>query len=337
MLIEKTLTAHTAANDVDNPSAGATFTVVSDDWQDGPLEISLQGIADCITDSDGKLHGWLAPGAFYRFNGTTDERLIAGTIEVSDPKVRDVYGTYNLDIGPKGIVLRPGMASDVRVYWTVRQKYVERPEYTIECKHEVEEVRFLYDWATGQPVANSAGDFFPSEPKMKIPLMVYEITRREWNNPISVRQLYTYSVNSDPWCGAAPGTVLIDSILPKWNGNYWEVKYVLKFKENGWGEKFLDEGLREIENGKRIPITDPSTGTPFQKVVKLDGYGRFPVQRDSQGNPILDAQKKKLPLTDFPGVLYPLANNYYWKYKILPFSALMLPDVFVPVSKLSLQ
>ncbi len=336
MLIEKTLTAHTASNDVDNPNASATFTVISDNWKDGPLEISLQGIADQITDTEGRLQGWLAPGSLYCFDGKVDERLFASAIEVSDPKVRDMYGTYNLDIGPDGVIMRPGMTSDFRVYWTVKQKYVERPEYSIDCKQETEEVRFLYEFATGQPVVNSAGDFFPSEPKMKIPLMVYEITRREKNNPITIRELYTYTVNTDPWCGAAPGTVLIDSILPKWNGNYWEVKYILKYKQRGWGEKFLDEGTREIENGKLIPILDPSTGTAFQKVAKLDGHGRFPIQRDSQGNPILDEKGKKKALTGFPGIQFPLEDNYYWKYKMLPFAVLNLPDIYIPISKISL-
>ncbi len=340
MLIEKTLTAHTANNDIDNPSASATFIVVSDNWQDGPMDISLQGIADRITDADGNFCGWLAPGTSYCFNNKTDSRLVAGTVEVSDPKVKDMYGTYNLDIGPNGIIMRPGMTSDVRVYWTVKQKYVERPEYTIECKQDakddVEEVRFLYDFVTGKPVVNSAGDFFPSEPKMKIPLLVYEITRREKNNPMTVREQYTYAVNSDPWCGAVPGTVLINSILPKWNGNYWEVKYVLKYKQRGWGEKFLDEGKRQIKNGRSIPILDNKTNTLAQGAQKLDGHGHVPIERDAQGNPILDDKGKEKPIENYPGISFPLGNDYYWKYKTLPFAVLNLPDIFVPISKTSL-
>ena len=335
-MLKKKLTGHTATNGTQNPTVTTVYTVVSDDPLDGPMQISLQGLGENIADATGEILGWVRPGLYYQFGGFTDPRLMAGKIEVSDPKLLTSSAEYALQVGEDGIVVIPNPVTEPRIQWTVKQTFSEIPEFTIECKQEVEEVRFLYDEVSGNPVVNSAGDFFPSEPKMKIPILVYEITRFEINNPVAKRESYTYAVNADVWCGAEPGTLLMDSVLPTWNGNQWNVKYVMKYKQRGWGEKYLDEGLREIKNGKLISILDPNKGTDITNAVKLDGHGRFPIERDGQGNPILDEKGQVKPIQNFSGVQFPQGNNYYWKYKALPFGNLLLPIISLPTSKITL-
>lgn len=339
MLTEIKLTSHNGIDDTHEPSATLTYTVISDNPMDGPMQISLQGIAPRIADDSGEILGWIMPGSNYRFGNFTDHRLLAGKIEVTDRKVLEKAAEYKIQLDEEGGKVVENKLPQDRIQWTVKQTFKERPEYTIVSKHETEKVRFLYDVLTGRPIVNSAGGFFPQGegkdekwPMMEIPILVYEITRFEVSNPINRRELYTYAVNSDSWCGATPGTILMDSVLPKWNGNSWEVTYAIKFKHQGWGKKYLDEGLQQIVNGRLVPILN-NEGVISSTPEKLDGSGRRAIARDHAGNPILDSDGNEQTDPGFPGILYPPGNDYYWKYKMLPFADLGLPDITLPISK----
>jgi hypothetical protein len=99
----------------------------------------------------------------------------------------------------------------------------------------------------------------------------------------------------------------MESITPDWDGNVFTVTYTFKHNQRGWGEKYLDTGLREARlekitvNGeprtiKRMhPIQLSGSQTPVEEPIKLDGQGRYPIRRadkkeafiDLAGNPVL--------------------------------------------------
>jgi hypothetical protein len=80
-------------------------------------------------------------------------------------------------------------------------------------------------------------------------------------------------VNADVYYGAAPGTLLMDSIVPKFDGQAWKVSYNIKEREEGWETYLLDTGYySKGVNGKLESITEDD-GTPISEPAKLDGSG----------------------------------------------------------------
>lgn len=365
MIIDIKLLNHTGKNNYDSPSAELTYAVVSDDWEDGPLAIAIQGESDRIAEETGRILGWLPPGTPYRFGNQINDRIIATEVTVSDPRVLDADNEYDFRIGPNGLGLVRNDRRRALVQWTVKQRYAERPmeEETFTLKTslgEVEKVDFLFDMRTGEPVVNSVGDFFPKWDERKIYPRIYTLTRKEQLNPVKKSDIYHRVVNSDDWYGAVPGTVLMTSILPEWDGTVWKVEYKFQYKEGGWGEKYLDEGFRhwgygilkkfrfagddessityvvDEKNGRKlVPILNE--GIPVSRAEKLNGRGHAAVQLDENGLPLLNEEGKTIPLEGFLGVQYPLGNEYYWKYPALPFAPLELPNPYFPVSKLQVK
>jgi hypothetical protein len=100
------ITSHTGNYSADEASVSITFTVITDDWRDGPLAIVTQGVANNIVDDTGKVLGWLQRGRPYRFGNEIDERIVASDVEISDRKILDAENEYELKIKSDEILLQ---------------------------------------------------------------------------------------------------------------------------------------------------------------------------------------------------------------------------------------
>jgi hypothetical protein len=219
----------------------------------------------------------------YRLGNDYWETCYAGPLDVTDRKI--IRGKGDWDI--VGITILPILNTEPLIRYNVRQQYStqhakESPETgnptigdraTIDVSFDWEEVPFTHDILTGMPVLNSAGQPFnpPAIRRRKIP--VYSITRREIWNPLAKCKAYSNTVNYEVYCGALPGTLLMDSIVPKYDGQAWRVTYNIKEREEGWETYLLDTGYYERLPNALIPITEVD-GTPLYEPAKLNGFGR---------------------------------------------------------------
>ncbi|MDR1268944.1 MAG: hypothetical protein LBK82_05415 [Planctomycetaceae bacterium] len=317
------ITSHSGNYSSDEASVSITFIVFTDDWRDGPLAIVAQGIASEIVDESGKVKGWLQRGKPYRFGNEIDERIVASDVEVSDRKVIGTDNEYDISIRSNDIKLQHNDHRQALVQWTVKQNFKkpdldnqeesdkddpepsEDDNFTLKYGKEWIEVPFIRDVNFGNLVTNSAGDAFIPTPTMKKAIRMFTLSRKERVNRLKLYENYENVVNKDSWYGAKPGTVLMESITPSWDGNIFTVEYLFKYNEKGWGEKYLDTGFRELfvqeidgKDGKKIkikeytPINATGSQTPVEEPAKLDGNGRVPIHRqrnEAKDYPFIDA------------------------------------------------
>lgn len=311
----------------DSPKLSITFSVISDDWRDGPVAIAIQGTSEQIMDSTGKVLGWLPRGQHYDFGNDIDYGLLAADVEVGDRKVLDADDEYTLHV----LDMKRNNNRSALIRWTVTQNFTkwsakndtpgngnengdpsESDMGTLDCSKEYYDVPFVRDARTGKLILNSAGDPFTPTPAMRRAIRGFVFTRREKKNRLSLYEQYENVVNSDTWHGASPGTVLMESILPKWDGNVFNVTYSFKYKADGWGEKYLDTGLRKLitenETKKRVPIMGDENA-PIDSPVKLDGKGGVLADDDA-------------------GVDIPNGNEFFWKYNEMAFAPLAIPNPY---------
>jgi hypothetical protein len=118
----------------------------------------------------------------------------------------------------------------------------------------------------GEPVVNSAGDYFVPGIEADDSRPIFQIVQNESTLfPERIEQ-YNHSLNESPWFGMAarkwkvaigPATQAFNPEVP---GNYyWEVTYqfYLSREEDGWLVPVADEGMRELyEPGKKRRILD---------------------------------------------------------------------------------
>jgi hypothetical protein len=326
MIIDKRITAHTGRYDSESADVSITFQVITDEWKDGPLAIAIQGTteSDNVTDDTGKVNGWLGRGKPYRFGHELDKRIIASEVEVSDRKPLDADNEFSLKISKNQIGLERDEHRIALVQWTVKQNF-KKPSFenqepkeddnsgeddlfTLKYGKEWIDVPFVRDVRTGKLILNSAGDPFIPTPAMKKAVRTYTLTRKERVNNLKLYEKYENVVNEDEWYGARPGTVLMEAITPSWDGNIFTVDYSFKYNSDGWGEKYLDTGLRRLEtevitiphtdtwtiekitNTKHFPINAPGSQTPVEEPVKLDGKGQLPIHRVEKEYPFLDTE-----------------------------------------------
>jgi hypothetical protein len=238
------------------------------------------------------------------------------------------------------------------VLWTVTQTFKKRSFDNSEVKDEPSEddmftlrygkewveVPFIRDIRTNKLITNSAKDKFNPVPTRREAIRTYVLSRKERQNRLRLYDEYENVVNADEWHGMPAGTVLMESITPNWDGNIFSVEYSFKYNRRGWGEKYLDLGIRELRqeridetdetNPKTIkkyyPILSEGSQTPVEEPAKLDGRGEVPVHRknkvcpflDDQGKPLLDdetgevlwfeeGEKNEKDYPNFPGVDVP--------------------------------
>lgn len=314
MLFEKRIISVTGKYDGQSPETTVTFHVLSDDWRDGPLEIAFQGTAKRMLDDDGKVEGWLARGKHWEFGHEIDKRIVATQVEVADRKVIDSDDEYQIFVRNGGIAFDRNAKRMAVVQWTVKQNFKkpsfenQEPDdeqgdepseddlFTLDCSKEFYDAPFTRCERTGVEIVNSADDPFLPTPTKKKAIRAFVLTRKERKNNLKKYEKYENVVNKDRWHGAEPGTVLMESIIPKWDGSIFTVAYNFKYKQDGWGKKYLDTGLRvsvirerriALKDGGtrtekvrvKLPIIPSDVGTQTEEPVKLDGGGYIPVRR----------------------------------------------------------
>jgi hypothetical protein len=130
------------------------------------------------------------------------------------------------------------------------------------------------------PILNSAGDPYDPLPEEDAQVEVLTITR--WEKTIDNDKLRRYAgaTNSKVFAGGAEGAALMMPIKRRRqyeNGQFlWQVTYQIKFAPPHipwlWDHRLVDQGFRELKDGKRIPIW--KNGQQVTAPELLDGAGR---------------------------------------------------------------
>lgn len=339
MIFEKRITSVTGKFDSESPEYSVTFKVLSDNWRDGPLAIQVQGVADKIADGSGRVQGWLPSGQPWIFGNEIDVRVAASAVEVQDRRVIDSDEEYEIHVRHGGIEFDRSEHRRAVVQWTVKQNFKkpsfdnqdpeeepsEEDTFQLKTSKEYYDVAFERDIRTGKPIVNSAGDKFrPSLSRRKV-IRIFSLTRKERPNKLKLYEQYEDVVNKDEWYGAKPGTILMESIIPDWDGNIFTVTYSFKYKADGWGEKYLDTGFRYIREKeieypvwnwdmsvslKKTKIKEcfsalsDGTQTNVEEPIKLDGEGRLPIRRKDKKEAFVDLDGQPMKDPDTGEILY---------------------------------
>jgi hypothetical protein len=340
MIIDKRITGQSGKYDSESSEVTITFQAISDDWRDGTWFILQRGIArrevvNPVTraiefvpidnlldpDNDGKTLGWLEAGMPYRFGFEHDDRIVATEVQVQDRRVLRADSPFDLQIINNVIKLVPQTRRTGLVMWTVTQTFKKRsfensnPDeepseddlFTLRVGKEWFDVPFIRDVRTNKLIINSAKDEFNPVPTKREAIRTFTLSRKERQNRMTLYDQYENVVNADWWYGAKPGTILMESIVPNWDGNIFTVEYTWKYNRRGWGEKYLDTGLRELKENvqnlqdldgnqftlkekKYYPILSTGSQTPVEEPVKLDGTGKVPVHKATKICPFIDDQ-----------------------------------------------
>ncbi|GHT26800.1 hypothetical protein FACS18942_04910 [Planctomycetales bacterium] len=296
------------------------WLLYSDNLLDFTGNIAVQGTAagDNLILPNNESAGWLAPGKEYRMGSDYLEGCVAGEIEITDRKIIRGTGKYEIQVGDNTVGLVPLTPQGIVQYKAVQhfstsetdnQEKNKPPanndKFSISSDVEYKEMPFEKDVRTNAFIVNSAGQKFIPPVSYRKAVTVYSLTRTEYINPIAKSRIYRNVVNSDTWYGAAPGTVLMDSISPsKEKDGHWTVSYKFKYDPDGWEIYILDTGtMQKDSSGKLSAILDKEQAA-VQEPVKLDG----------SGHPLDDQSSDGTDLGPF------------WAYKEMPFAALNIPD-----------
>ena len=261
--------------------------------------------------------GWRAPGTPYHLGTDAIGSCLAEKIEVLDRKIIDGKGDYEI----RGVNYFERVNENAVVRYTVVQRYAtpetednnvgneptENDKFTLKMSYEWEDMPLSHDVRDDRPVFNSAGAPFnpPVVRRRKIP--IYSITRREYFNPLMKAKTHSNTVNTEIYLGAAPETLLMDSIVCDFDGKAWTVTYNIKERIEGWQTYVLDTGYYQRGlDGKLYSILGDDA-LPISEPVKLDGYGRALLNQA------------------LPGVNI----GPYHKYQKSAFGVLRLPNPFV--------
>jgi len=140
----------------------------------------------------------------------------------------------------------------------------------------------------GDPIDNSAGELFDPAVQMDDCHLAIEIVRNELTPPFQKAQQFQNCLNKDAVWGVQPGLLKMMNIggtrKIQRNVIYWEVKYEVHYKKDGWEAELLDQGfLRNAgANGEPISQAEDKQGTvwmldkrglPCAKPQLLDGAG----------------------------------------------------------------
>jgi hypothetical protein len=155
-------------------------------------------------------------------------------------------------------------------------------EHPLSVPAEVswEHVKFqetTYQDIDGVAIMNSAGDPFDPPVTRERSRPVLRVVRNEADFDPSLAHQFADKVNSDTFFGATAGTVKSEPPTGRrqWHpasGFFWVVSYEFQFNEDGWQEKRLDEGFREVVAGDFINILDDNY-QPINSPRALNGSG----------------------------------------------------------------
>ena len=314
------LTSSSGAFGLDVKEYTLEWVILTHDVHDHATAIAIKGMVNPTMPLTqfGQAMGWYPPGTPYRIGNESNVVCYAGPIEVYGRKPIRGSGDFTI----RGVRIVRTQNAGPLVKWNVRQHYStsydkssdrqtgSRPsvndKVTITVNYEWEEMPLVRDIVNGTMVLNSAGQPFTTPAKRRRKIPVYSITRREIFNPIAKANNFSNTVNGSPYFGAAPYTLLMDSIIPHFDGNIWKVTYNIKERVEGWRVKLLDTGYNErLPDGSLTPILD-DVNTPVSEPAKLDGNG-------------IALEDQTAPGTDV---------GPYHRYLLTNFAALNLPNPF---------
>ncbi len=321
MIYDIAIISHTGKYDLESNEVSITYHAYTDDWRDGPLAIAQKGTSSVIVDDLGDVQGWLRPGTPYQFANEIDLNIIASEVDVSERTVIKGDDKYDLRISGKNIQLARNLYREAEIRWTVRQTFKMRSRinqkpkdepsvddnFTYDASKETYEVPFVRDAISGKLILNSAGDPFIPTPTTKKVIRCFALARKERINRVKFYEQYENVVNADSWYGAPPETILMESIIPKWDGSLFNVTYSYKYKEDGWREKYLDTGYRKRDESGVYPILSDS-GTQIESPARLDGKGWTIEEMDSPG--------------------FDVPEEGAMKYRALPLAPLLIPNPY---------
>jgi len=320
-IIDKYLIDSRGSFELDRKEFTLEWLVFADDILDHARSIANQGTIEPeeeMIGTDGKAKGWYAPGVPYRLGNERNDTCYAGNLEVYERRI--IRGKGDFAILP-GFDFTPIFNGTPLIQYRVRLRFStdyqkeaaddgevsEDDKITIKVSYEWEDVPFVQDVLDGRPVFNSAGMPFNPPAVMRRKIPVYSITRREIRNPIRKANAFSNTVNDGDYYGAEIGTLLMDSIIPDYDGQRWSVTYVLKEKPEGWQTNLLDTGYyHRLPNGMLVPILGQDDGLPISEPAKLDGTGHVLSDQSLPGVPV----------------------GPYHKYLEMPFDELRLPNPF---------
>ncbi|MDR2757612.1 MAG: hypothetical protein LBC20_18130 [Planctomycetaceae bacterium] len=320
MIIKTILTGISGNFALDKKEVTLEWLVFSNELNDFAVAISQQGTVENMIVG-GEAKGWLAPGKPYQLGNETWNTAFAGELNVSERKIIRGTGNYNIQIAGGTVGIVPITPTGI-VQWKVTQKYSTKENkeseegdntnnpFTLKMSVELEDMPFERDIRTEKLILNSAKQFFNPPPTMKRKITTYSITRREYGNPVGKAKIYSNVVNSDNFHGAAPGTVLMESVTCSFDGKVWsDVTYTFKERLDGWQTYLLDTGTMELQDGKLVSIINDD-GTPVSEPVKLNGAGEKLDNQNEDGYNV----------------------GPFWKYPALSFTALQLPNFYTVIS-----
>jgi hypothetical protein len=275
---------------------------------------------------------------------------------LNDSRIPKLGSSYAEDIISRVTKITPTRDKDNPLHWTVEVQYTQFPLATDKPQSNPNDplspqyylpeittswVKHQYpiyvDWL-GNPIVNSAGNFFTDPPVLvDDDILQVHLTKYEVTHDIPQAIAYKNSVNSDTWWGCPPWTLKLLPVVTKnelrSDGVWWVKTYTVEINPMGWGGRPIDKGFNksckfnsdgrivspstgdDASTMKIVPITDAS-GMPTKQSVFLDGHGQ-PLANGAQ--PVWVAFDKAFPPPNIGG--NPMPKGYA-KYKPMPFANL---------------
>ena len=136
----------------------------------------------------------------------------------------------------------------------------------------------VFEDINGNPVVNSAGDYFDPPVTCDDSRPTLRIVRNEPTYIPQYALTWKDTTNLDTFYGFAPGTVKMSTPLGELDYNpicgfYYIVTYQFEINPNGWAKQILDQGMRQIVSGSKTNILDDD-GTPITAPIPLKGNGK---------------------------------------------------------------
>ena len=218
------------------------------------------------------------------------------------PSFRDPHPQYPFLLCDKGTVA----ATENPTFWEISYSYSFGFNFVLELDPLLQPPRwrFLIGQESlpcffdkdGNPIVNSAGDFFDPQPQDVWPILSIKITRNEATYDANKALQYLRSTNSDAWVlpngqVVQPGQAKMHSIeqgqeVDK-NSRYVPVTYVADLTDTDWNLAGVDKGYQAWDTAqgdgtatavKEKIYTNPQPGTGLSKTLSssetlLDGTG----------------------------------------------------------------
>lgn len=153
--------------------------------------------------------------------------------------------------------------------------------------------QIVYEDVDGNPIVNSAGDYYDPPIERDYPRWTLTIVRNETSPSPATIGVYANRTNESDWNGFPAKTVKLSPMtipeakFSQFSGAaYWEMEYTFEINFDTWTKVVLNQGYRQLAaDGTLEPIL--VAGTPASTPVMLDENGHAiltPGYEDSGGD-----------------------------------------------------